>query len=176
MSDTHGPKPGTYCACCYSDAAKAGRATRPVPGLTKYELCGLCESRLRAGLIHYEPSNGTEFEIFMGQCFRCRHYIDDTENPKPGRLEPPFNACAWGVLDRFYAAMPWGHDHIGYWFDPADLEPSKDDPPPDCKRFMHKDDPRGEFYDPPTPDVGGQLTFEDALEVPERVVKLPVLA
>lgn len=151
-----------YCIDCCGEAKKAGRDVRMTDLHPKYPLCTLCEARRREGLVHYRPSNGTEFDIFLERCFSCRHHIDDWDNPKPGTLEEPFNTCAWGVLDRLYVSMMERDGHIANWFDPKDLTPGC---PADCQRYTHKDDDPSDGRNPPVPDIPGQLTFDD-LNVP----------
>lgn len=155
----HGPPPD-YCATCYSDAAKCGRPVR-LTALHKLPICSLCEQRLANGLIKYRPSNGTEFDIFLSRCFRCRHWIDDMDNPQPGKLSPPYSACKWGVLDRMYHGM-LSYDNIGNWFDPADLDPSGC--PATCKRYT-PDDYGFDDRDPPAPDVPGQMTLMESVTI-----------
>jgi hypothetical protein len=161
-----GPGPN-YCDGCYGEARKEGRATHDVTiegHARKY--CSQCESFARNGLVHYRPSNGTEFDIFVSRCHQCRHWIDDRDDPKPGRLAPPFTTCKCGVLDRFYVSMAYGAGHVSNWFDPADID--ADDCPATCKRFTHKDDPNGEFRDPPPPDCAGQMMLGESVEIVER--------
>lgn len=162
-----------YCATCYSAADKAGRTIRLVVlGDDHLRVCELCEGRLRQGLVHYRPSSGSEFGCFLASCFECRHYTDDMDNPQPGRLEPPYTACAWGVLDRFLVQMPNGYDHISCWFDPADIETRDADGGPHspalCRRYTHKSDGDGETRDPPRLDVPGQMTFGE-IDVPREL-------
>lgn len=148
-----------YCDGCYSDAAENGRAVRQTE-LSKYPLCVLCESRTREGLLHYRPSNGSEFSCIESRCAVCRHNIDDRDNPQPGSLNPPYQCCSWGILDRFYIQMWGGYSNIANWFDPKDLTHEGR-----CLRFTHRNDPDGELRDPsPTPDPA-QMTFSD-LNVP----------
>lgn len=147
------------CANCYDAAEKAGRTIR-MTDLYAYPLCQLCENRMREGLIHYRPSNGTEFRMFLETCESCRHYTDDLENPKPGRLQPPHTCCKWGILDRFYVGMTQERDHSANWFTPDQLEKGC---PASCRKWVHRDDPNGE--DAPTPDVPGQLMLVEALPV-----------
>lgn len=163
-----------YCGTCYTEAKKAGRDVR-LTTVYPYPVCGMCEQRIRNGLVHYRPSNGTEFEIFRSRCEDCRHCREDLNGePRPGTLKPPFANCAWGVLDRVYVQQGEDYDHISTWFDPAELQTTDADGSPSCPavclRFTHKDDSDGEFRDPPPPDCEGQLTFSDVLEVTERVV------
>lgn len=68
-----------YCAYCYGEAKKHGRAVRQTD-VCEWRICTLCESRIRNGLVHYNPSNGTEYRIFEGRCGECRHHIDDVES------------------------------------------------------------------------------------------------
>lgn len=156
--------PPDYCGRCYDEARKHGRTVRKTD-VYDYPICSLCESRIRNGLVKYRPSNGTEFLVFLDRCSKCRHWIDDTDDPQPGNLEPPYNTCQWGVLDRFYVNMAFGHDHISNWFDPADLDASTC--PATCKRFTHRNDGDGETRDPPPVDCEGQMFFGD-LDVPRE--------
>jgi hypothetical protein len=157
-----------YCAGCYGQAAKAGRIVRQTNAY-EFPLCGLCERRVREGLVRYRPSNGTEYMMFDAQCGRCRHHTDDGESPPS--LTPPYRMCAWGVLDRLTYQMGEDADHPCNWFDPADLRRFAPDgrllAPADCLRFTDKRDGDGERRDPPRPDCEGQLTFSDLLTVHE---------
>ena len=159
-----GPPPG-YCRWCYGDAIKDGRPVRKSDVSPDHEACAKCESFARSGMIHYSPSNGTEYDIFVSQCARCRHYIDDLDNPRPGRMRPPFTACTWGVLDRLHVQMVRGPCDASRWLDPDDIDNKHC--PAECKRFTPKDDPHGELRDPPTPDAPGQMMLGEALDVPE---------
>lgn len=145
-----------YCDTCYSAASKAGRTVRAVTiGGNEWEVCTLCESRIRNGLIHYVPSNGTEGHAFLGRCERCRHFDPDTLQ------DASVKGCAWGIADKILTMMYAESDSPNAWHDPADLTPTC---PATCLRFTSKDDPHGEHRDPPPPDVPGQLTFG---ELPE---------
>lgn len=158
-----------YCWYCCTDAVKSGRLVRLVKiDGQELEVCPLCESKARNGLIHYRPSNGEEFGIFESKCFVCRHHIDDSEDPQPGRLESPYALCTHGVLDRFAVQMGSGYDDISNWFDPQDLEYNGTFWPARCRRFTHKSDGDGETCDPAPCPIAGQLSFEDLLEVKER--------
>lgn len=150
------------CSKCHH----ATREARIVPELYQWPLCGVCEGRIRNGLIHYRPSNGSEFEYFYHRCCSCRHFIDDSADPLPGKLMPPFTACTWGVLDRLHVSMVEDCEHISNWFDPKDIE---DGCPATCLRYTHKNDPDGETRDPPPPVDPAQMTFGDLLTVVERV-------
>jgi hypothetical protein len=167
----HGPDPD-YCGTCYGAARKHGRKVS-LTTIYPYPVCGQCEQHLRNGLVHYTPSNGSEFAYFYDRCGMCRHYIEDPDDPKPGNLAKPFTGCAWGVLDRVIHQMGTEEDHIDRWFDPADLLTTTDEgapiSPPRCVRFTYKGDDGGEHRDPPKPDCEGQLFFGEVLTVPERV-------
>lgn len=158
-----------YCGTCYGEAEKHGRAVR-LTQVYDYPVCSQCESRLRNGLVHVSFSNGTEGYIFRGRCEDCRHNIDNGESI--GEMNPPFKCCTHGVLDRVIRQMAEDHDHICHWLDPKDIDNSTC--PPTCLRFTHRDDDLGHLRDPAPPDVAGQLTFEDVLEVRERsIVEVP---
>lgn len=160
-----------YCGSgCYSAAAKAGRLVRA----TQWgNLCSLCESRAREGLLHYRPSNGTEFQIFEGRCETCRHYNVEAQHDMSiqPRNDVPGNLCTWAVLDRITNQMWSEHDAACNWFHPADLATHDANGryicPAECKRYTHKDDRDGEWRDPPPRDVPGQLLLEELLDVPE---------
>jgi hypothetical protein len=154
-------RPDEYCGGCCGEAAKRGRPVRKTD-LYAYPLCGLCESRMREGLVRYRPSNGTEFRMFRSHCDNCRHCIDSEDDPKPGSLTPPFQCCSWGVLDRLYQQMWSKHDHISNWFNPLDLKPEC---PATCLRFTHRNDPEDESRNPPPPSDPAQMTFAD-LDIP----------
>lgn len=154
-----------YCSTCYGSAKEHGRTVR-MTDVYKYPICGLCESRIRNGLVQYHPSNGTEFyDYFIPRCEVCRHYIDNPDNPLPGKLQPPYAACAHGVLDRLLVQQVESRDHISMWFDPADLSRYDESGtlccPAICKRFTHKDDSDGASRDPAPRDCPGQMTFDD---------------
>lgn len=163
----HGPPPD-YCGTCYGQAKKHGR-TVSLTTVYPYKICGLCEGRLRNGLVKYSPSNGTEYMMFEERCGDCRHYIDDGESAPTLDGKPVM--CAHGVLDRVSYQMFTDHDHISRWFDPADIRTTDDQGgpmcPAECLRFTHKNDPDGERRDPPKPDCEGQMFFSDVLTVPE---------
>lgn len=155
-----------YCGVgCYGEAVKAGRLVRQTD-VCKYPICSLCESRIREGLVHYRPSNGTEFDYFESACNRCKHHIDNYEDPKPGKLRPPFVACTWGVKDRLLVQQVESAGHISTWFDPADLDPSTC--PATCKRYTPKDYPHDD-RDAPKPDLPGQMTLGE-IDVPVESV------
>ena len=160
-----------HCAGCYGAAKKAGREVRETDAYP-YPLCGLCEGRVRNGLIHYRPANGTEYWMIEERCEGCRHCIATPESPPT--LKRPFGMCAWGVLDRLTYQMGAEQDHICHWFEPDDIE-LKDRIWFHCKRFTDKGDADGELRDPPPPDCEGQLYFSDILTVPERVRQMPVV-
>jgi hypothetical protein len=139
-----------YCACCYAAAAKAGRTVR-LTDVYEYPVCSLCESRLRNGLIHYVPSNGSEGDMFASQCNRCRHFDPASDE------DYTVKQCAWGIRDKVTAMMWEDSDSAKAWHDPADLDDQYC--PASCRRFTSKDDENGHFRDPPPPDVTGQMTF-----------------
>jgi hypothetical protein len=178
MEDSYGTIGGVrqYCGVgCYGEAKKKGRLVR-LTTMSEYPMCWLCEQRTREGLVHYSPSNGTEFDIFQSHCYRCRHWIDDTDNPQPTKLEAPFVTCKWGVLDRVMYQMCTEADHISHWFDPEDLS-TKDATgrpicPARCLRFRDKNDASG---DPPPRDMPGQMTFSDVLVVKEPAARVTVM-
>lgn len=125
-----------------------------------------CERAEAAGLVRAYFPNGTAFMLFEERCEQCRHFIDDLHNPKPGRLEPPFNCCKWGVLDRIYEAS--ATDRYGYgksYHQPEDMEPGGC--PPECKRWTAKDDD-DPSREPPRPDVPGQMMLDEVLTVEEH--------
>ena len=144
-----------YCGCCYGDAAKAGRIVRKVD-CYDYPLCPVCETRMRNGLIHYRPSNGTEFHIFADRCYRCRHFNAD------GMIDGSVSACAWGVLNKLLNAMWQNYDDACNWQDPEDIA---DGCPATCKRYTPKDDEMGHFRDPPPKDCIGQMVLGESLAV-----------
>ena len=156
-----------YCAKCYSAAEKAGRAVR-MTDVCKRPICSLCESRIRNGLVHYVPSNGSEGEMFFSRCDRCRHFNAE------GYSDPSAQACAWGIADKVLNMMANESDSPQAWHDPADLDHTTS--PAICKRFTHKDDENGHFRDPPPPDCEGQMTFGELdvpkERVPQRVTEL----
>jgi hypothetical protein len=120
--------------------------------------CKLAEAN---GLIRFYFANGSEWSGFEARCDKCRHFIDDPENPKPGKVTPPHNCCAWGVLDRIYESMATGRYGYGTsYHPPEDAEVVRLNPA--CKRFTHKDDENGEFRDPPKPDCPGQLVLGES--------------
>lgn len=126
--------------------------------------------RERDGLLFYRPSNGTEFQIFQERCARCKHWIDDLDDPQPGRMAPPYATCKWGVLDRLYIAMTRERGDIADYHDPADLRTERLDGlpvcPAECLRFTPKDygfDDR----DPPSPDVPGQMLLGEDVVIHE---------
>jgi hypothetical protein len=164
----HGPD-SDYCGTCYGAARKHGRKVS-LTTIYPYAVCGQCEQHLRNGLVHYSPSNGTEFAYFEDECGRCRHHIDDGESC-PSLTKPTM--CAWGVLDRITHQMATDHDHIDRWFDPQDLRTKGEvgEPlcPARCLRFTYKGDAGGEHRDPPKPDCEGQMFLGEVLTVPERV-------
>lgn len=159
------------CAYCHNAAAKAGRPVR-MTEVCEYPICPVCEARVRNGLLHYRPSNGTEGMIFEERCERCRHYIDDGESAYSYNLDKPV-MCQFGILDRMKLSG-WGdHDSSTNWYDPADLRTKSPDGelicPAECLRFTDKDDPDGARRDPPPKDCEGQMFFGD-IDVPvERV-------
>lgn len=157
-----------YCAGCYGEAKKAGRLVRQTD-VYPWAICAQCETRVRNGLIHYTPSNGTEYSMFKQQCETCRHYLRSDDPSAAGK------GCAWGVLDKIESQMWTEHDNANRWFDPADLM-TKDASgrlicPPDCQRYTYRGDAGGEHRDPQPPDVTGQLMIEDLLAVPEQMPK-----
>lgn len=159
-----------YCGTCYSEAKKQGRAVRMTDAYP-YPVCSQCERHLRNGLIHYSPSNGTEYLIFEERCYDCRHNIDDGESCPDITKKP--RICAWGVRDRVMHQMATDADHIDRWFDPEDLSTRSADGslicPAECRRFTHKNDGDGARRDPPKPDCEGQMYLGEMLTVPERV-------
>lgn len=156
-----------YCACCYDQAKKHGRPVR-VTDVYEYQICSLCESRIRNGLVKYQPSNGTEFDIFQEGCERCRHY----DKSVLGEGDFSRKACAHGILDKLLDGMFSESDSMKFWFDPQDLTTrdanGKYICPAQCLRFTGKNDPDGERRDPPKPDCEGQLFFSDILVVKEK--------
>ena len=142
-----------YCAHCYGVAAKAGRVVRKVEGY-KYPLCSLCESRCREGLIHYSPSNGTEFSMLESVCERCRHFDEE------GLQDASVQSCKWNILDKLLNGQFSEPDSMNFWFDPSDID---DGCPATCKRFTDRDDEFGHFRDPPPPDCVGQMTLGEML-------------
>jgi hypothetical protein len=161
-----------YCDGCYGAAARRGRPVRTVNINGKDKIvCAVCESRMRNGLIHYVPSNGTEGEMFRSRCDRCRHFIDDSDNPQPPKFESPYSQCQWGVLDKITAAMWEESDHMCHWFDSSDVTNHGLNGellcPARCLRFTGKGDFGGELRDPPPPDVVGQMTLGE-LAVPKE--------
>lgn len=167
----HGP-PAGYCATCHGEAAKAGRPVRKT-SVCEYEICLVCESHLRNGLIHYRPSNGTEGRMFEGRCEDCRHHRADGDDLVMPKLIPPYGRCAFGILDRITMQQMGAPDDSSVnWFDPADLE---DGCPATCKRFTDRNDPNGELRDPTPPDCIGQMMLGEMLDVPERKISLTQL-
>jgi hypothetical protein len=148
-----------HCATCYGAAAKAGREVRQTE-VNEFAVCGLCERRIREGLIHYRPSNGTEFHIFLSRCDRCRHFNDD------GLSDATVKACKWGVLDKLLDGQFSDSDSPVFWFDPSDL---RDGCPAECLRFTDRNEPMGELRDPPPKDCEGQMFLGEMLTVPELV-------
>lgn len=131
-----------------------------------------CANATAEGLVLAYFPNGTALEMFVWRCDNCRHCIDDRENPKPGRLTPPFTCCTWGVLDSVYFEM--AHSRFGYGksaHKPEDVQVRDDDGswlcPPHCKRYTPKDYPSDD-RDPPRPDVPGQMLL-DEIDVPVEV-------
>ncbi len=168
MCDIHINGVRQYCGTgCYSEAAKAGRKVR-MTDVSDYPICSQCESRVRNGLVKYQPSNGTEMMMFEEQCERCRHHTDDGESPP--KLTVPGKACMWAIKDKLIQGMWSPVDSAVLWFDPLDLD--TDDCPATCRRFTGKGDADGEFRDPPPPDCIGQLFFGD-VDVP--VERVPVM-
>lgn len=155
-----------YCHACCGCARKAGRVVRKTDLGGNY--CQPCENRAREGLVHYIPSNGTEGDIFMARCERCRHASEHPDG---------YMTCAFKILDRVMETGWVDRDDGKTWFDPADLR--KYDAagrylcPAECQRFTDKRDPDGERRDPPRPDCEGQMAFSD-LDVP--VERVPVRA
>ena len=147
-----------HCATCSGAAVKAGREVRQTDA-SEYPLCILCERRTREGLIHYRPSNGTEFRMFLARCDRCRHFDGG------GLSDPTVKACKWGVLDKLLDGQCADEDSPVFWFDPSDL---KDGCPAECLRFTDRDDPTGELRDPPPRDCLGQMFLGELLTVPGR--------
>lgn len=150
----------TYCSLCYDAARKAGRAVRQTDVYT-WPVCSLCESRLRNGLVHYVPSNGTEGHIFLSRCDECRHFRSEDFK------------CAHGVLDKVMDMMFELSDSAKAWHDPATLQTRVADGSPRypalCLRFTDRNDPLGDLRDPPPKDCVGQMMLEEVLDVPERV-------
>lgn len=148
-----------HCRGCYH----AWKGKRRLLGHGLDTVCELCERREREGLVRYQPSNGTEMDIFQSRCRVCRHC---SENPDG------YDSCAWGILDRIYEAAGEDHDTAKLWFHPDDLQTKANDGrplcPAVCLRFTDRSDPNGEFRDPPPPHDPNQLTFEDLLEVREN--------
>jgi len=99
--------------------------------------------------------------MFTSRCERCRHFIDDRDDPQIPRLSRPFSNCQWGVLDRLNMSAMSSDDHISNWYDPDDIEPTC---PAICKRFTDRndDDPS---RDPPKPDMPGQMFLGD-IDIP----------
>lgn len=155
-----------YCGGCYGAAEKAGRPVRKTD-VYDYPLCGLCEGRVRNGLIQYHPSNGTEFDYFLSTCERCRHFDGG------GLSDHRVKACAWGVLDKLLNGMSEPSDSGTFWFDPADLATHGLNGelicPARCLRFTGRNDADGNLRDPPPRDCEGQMFLGDLLTVPERV-------
>lgn len=147
-----------YCSKCYGAAQKAGRPVR-MTDVCDYPICLLCESRIRNGLVHYIPSNGTEGMIFQERCEQCRHLSADPRG---------FDTCAWGILDQMLDSAWEEHDSAKVWYDPEVLDPETC--PATCKRFTGKGDADGPSRDPPPKDCTGQMFLDELLEVPvERV-------
>lgn len=138
-----------YCATCYGAAKANGR---PVKMTEVYHrpICSLCESRIRNGLVHYVPSNGSEGRAFISRCTRCRHYQDNDGRPQ---------TCTWGILDKITGMMIEESDSAKAWHDPANLETTGN-----CLRFTDRNDPHG---DPPPKDCEGQIFFGELLAVKE---------
>jgi hypothetical protein len=161
-----------YCNFCYSDAEKAGRKVylRDRPGPYDNKTCDTCESRLREGLVHYRPSNGTEWQIFEERCENCRHRRQE------GYEDATKPACTWGISDKLLNAMWQGYEGEANWHDPANLKTVDEDGdsmcPAECLRFSpHGDDGN----EPPEPHDPHQLTFDD-IDVPHEppaVVRFP---
>lgn len=170
--ETIAPKRNTkYCATCYGDAEKKGRAVK-LTKLYDYPVCTLCESRLREGLVHYIPSCGGEGANFQDRCYDCRHHIPDlggNNDPQFPSLTPPYGMCTWGILDRLEKSAWEDHDHIASWYNPADLDAKRGR----CLRYTPKDYPGDDRDPPPIPDPN-QLTFDDLL-TPKEVAPDSVL-
>lgn len=152
--------------------ADADRVRPLMRKVDEKEYCPDCLPFVQEGMVVVSFSNGTELDCFHAGCFNCRHYIDDLENPQPGRLSPPFNACAWGVLDRIYLDMVEVERPRTRFHHPDDIDGSTC--PPTCKRFTPKHDSDGEYRDPPPPDVPGQMLLGEDIAPVERVVGLTV--
>ncbi len=156
--------PEGYCGGCYGEAKKKGRPVR-VTDVYKYALCSLCESRMRNGLVHYIPSNGTEGHMFETECEKCRHYSTHPEG---------YGTCAFGILDKMVESGWEDRDSAKSWYDPADLR-TKDHEgnpicPAQCLRFTDKNDPNGNLREPPPKDCAGQMFLGEVLDVPERKI------
>jgi hypothetical protein len=122
----------------------------------------------QAGLVRAYFPNGNAFDCFYATCETCVHYTDDMDNPKPGRLAPPFNACKWGVLDRilYYMAVPkYGY---GTTYHPPEDMGLYDGHFPECKRYWPKGDNDDNANHPPPPDCPGQMFLGDVMEVEIR--------
>lgn len=122
------------------------------------------------GLVKIHFSNGSEWDCFSSRCDDCRHNIDfnDADYPRAPKLSPPHNICTWGILDRIYYCMATdAHGYGNSLHSPDDMEIVHKFFP-HCKRYTHKDDFDGEFREPPTPDIPGQMTFDD-IDVPVEI-------
>lgn len=151
----------TYCGTCHDRAKVKGRGVT-LTQFHEYPVCSLCESRLREGLVHYEPSNGSEFDGFWTRCEVCRHVTVDGGGA---------NSCTWKILDKLLVGMGEAHDAACFWFNPDDLETGRHGAV--CKRFTHRNDndDDGARNPPPIHDPA-QMTFDD-IDIPvERSPKM----
>lgn len=146
-----------YCSQCFTAAKKAGRSVRMTP-YYEWPICSLCESRLREGLVHYRPSNGTEGDLFEAQCERCRHYrpmSDDGERAA---------SCKLKILDRVFEQMWSDYDAACHWFMPDVLKTTLAGGSPCCPAECLKFSPPGDGDDAngtPIVDCPGQLMLDD---------------
>lgn len=78
--------------------------------------------------LHYTPSNGTEFEIFLQQCFTCKHFDDAVLN---NDAEP---TCP--MLRKLFYQMVLNEQEEPdiYWFNDDELQMGKY-PPPRCLKW-----------------------------------------
>ena len=159
------PPSGTRCCYCYSEAAKAGRPVRKID-ICDYEICTLCETRLREGLLYYIPSNGTEFDIFQEQCDRCRFGGTHPEHGCP--------TCAHGIIERLMDSAWEGDDSMKKWWMPDVLRTRGEDGhhlcPADCLKFSDRSNDDGMGNKPPPPDCIGQMMLWEAVPAPVEVV------
>jgi hypothetical protein len=152
----------TTCSLCYDCAPKQGRPVK-LTDVYGWPICSLCESRLRNGLVHYRPSNGTEFYMFDERCCDCRFH-----DPM-GEQDASVKACSYGILDKLLNGMMSERDSMCFWFDPADLTPTC---PATCLRYERRMPNDGDGPAKlPAPDCPGQMMFAEMFTPHEASAK-----